>query len=155
MSDFRTTAIEMKRVGVGGIDSAGMAARVDADVAALVAATATLPRDIIIGLGANDAVIAVPPDQATFESNILAIATAYHTACPDANIWLTLCYRPDVQVWMDAVVNAGIEHLVATTNWLSVGVDERVVLDGLLVDAAHTDHAGHLVFAAAYAVLIR
>jgi hypothetical protein len=156
LTTSNTVVVETHRVGVGGIDSAGMKVRSAADAAALAATYPTQPRDIIIGLGANDAVIASPPNQATFEANMMSICNDYHTACPNARIWLTLCYRPAVQVYLDAVVNAGILHMISTTAWLRQGIDERVVLPGLLVDdpPVHPGHPGHLAYAAAYAALI-
>jgi hypothetical protein len=154
LSSTYVSTVEMKRVGVGGIDSATMKDRSAADAAVLIAAYPTGPRDIIIGLGVNDADIASPPDQATFEANMMIIANSYHAACPSARIWLTLCYYPSKQVWVDAVVNAGVLHMIATNSWLRQGIDERAVLPGLLVDTAHPGHPGHLAYAAAYAALI-
>jgi lysophospholipase L1-like esterase len=138
-------------IAIGGMTAAGMAARCDADIAAMV----DTPGEILINLGANSTP-ANAGEQATFVNNIGYVISAYHTACPNARIRLTKIWRQGVDLTFQ---HAGIDALYAANPWLSTGINEAFLAgadDGATytTDGVHPNAAGHLLEAAAWKVAI-
>jgi len=149
------------KIAVGGITTAGMVDRCDADIAALP--NKDLLTHIFINLGANDCVNQAWVDKATWKSKTLYLANAYHAGCPNARIYLTKIWRHDRSECLAniAQMNEATDELLASyPGYLRPFVNEANHLPGLddgatcAPDKVHPNGPGYALLAPAKAKAI-
>lgn len=126
-------------LGVSGITTANMAARITADLA--LRGTDWNRAWLLVNLGAND--VAALPAEATWKADMGAILDGYHAKWPNGKAYVM---RPWVRgeaadcntlaAWIADVV-------AARSTWAFVGPDERVFLEGGDDGATYTSDGVH------------
>jgi lysophospholipase L1-like esterase len=141
------------RLGIGGMTTADMAARVASDIAGFVQS----PNFVLLNVGVND--IGTLPAEATWKADYATALDAFNAKWPTIKV---LCARPWKQNGMtDAnTLAVWISDLIATRSWCSLGIDERVFLEGgdngatYTSDGTHPTHAGYALTAAQWKLAI-
>ena len=143
------------RIATGGITTAGMAAIIDARLAASVG----VPKFVLINLGANDSMDA--GSEAAWKTNMGYIVDAIHVAYPSAKVYLTRVWlRAAGMVNCDRFAGWIADLCAARPGWLLPGVDERVFLengdDGATYtsDGLHPNAAGYALEAARWRTVL-
>lgn len=124
---------------------------IDADLAATVGT----PDFVILNIGVNDALGAMPL-QAAFETNYAYILDAIHTKWASAPV---LVAKPGCRGQAaDCTTIAGwIDNVIASRAWASVGADEQIILEGgddyttRTTDGTHQNALGNQAMGEAYA----
>jgi lysophospholipase L1-like esterase len=128
---------------------------------AWIAAAATVPDIILLNIGVNDA--AQGTSQANFESRLGSVLDKLHAAWPLALIFVAKVWRGDNPAWAvtcDSISDVWIPNVLATRNWASLGLDERLVIrdpdDGLTktLDKVHYNSAGDTALANAWQAIV-
>lgn len=145
------------RIGVGGLDMAALAARVDADIAAMT----VTPHEILINMGANDSGAGF--NKATWKAGYDYTINAYHTAFPSANIRLVKIWIRDAGGGDQTAAMAGqhevINELYTSYSWLKTGINEIFLENGddgatYTTDGTHPNFDGYALEAAAWETAI-